>query len=112
MNLDFEVRARQAVFAWLRLLQQTYPDAIPAGPLQRGIEVEGQQLRSLGTGPGIFKPAALGAALSVMTAAPRPGEPPPYDDQWLDEARLSYAYQGTDPDFWTNRAMRLAWEHQ
>ncbi len=112
MNLEFEVRARESVFAWLRQQQQIHPDAMPAGPLQRGFEFEGHQLRLLGSGPGIFKPAALGAALSVMTAAPRPGEPPPYDDQWIDEARLSYAYQGTDPELWTNRAMRLAWEHQ
>jgi len=112
VNLEFEMRARHAVFDWLRGLQAQYPDAIPAAPLQRGITFEGQTLRLLGSGPGIFKPAALGAALSVMTAAPRSGEPPPYDDEWLDEARLSYAYQGTDPDFWTNRAMRLAWEHQ
>ena len=47
-----------------------------------------------------------------MTTAPKPGQPPPYEDRWIDEARLSYAYQGTDPDFWTNRAIRVAYEHQ
>lgn len=107
-----EIRARRAVFDWLRDLQVQHPDALPAKRLQTGVEFEGQVLRVLSSGQGIFKPAALGAALSVMTTAPKPGEPPPYEDRWIDEARLSYAYQGTDADLWTNRAMRTAWEHQ
>lgn len=63
-------------------------------------------------GLGIWKPAVLEAAISVMTTPPRPGEPPPYDDDWIDSSRLAYAYQGADPQQWTNRALRNAWQHE
>lgn len=112
MDLEFEHRVRSEVFGWLEAQQRLYPDALPARVLQAGTTVDGHQIRVLSTGQGIFKPAALTAPISVMTTAPRPGQPPPYEDRWIDEARLSYAYQGTDPSFWTNQAMRAAWEHQ
>lgn len=112
MDVEFEINARRAVFDWLLQLRAAHPDALPARALQTGIMFEGHQLRVMSSGLGIFKPAALRAALSVMTTAPKPGEPPPYEDHWIDEARLSYAYQGTDPSLWTNRSLRLAWEYE
>lgn len=112
VDVGREHRARAAAFEFLRGLQRRHPDALPARALQQGFEFEGERIRLLLSGPGICKPAALDAAISVMTTYPKPGEPPPYLDRWIDEARVSYAYQGTDPDFWQNEAMRTAWEHQ
>lgn len=112
MDLGWEHRVRAEVFQWLEQLAITHPDALPAKTLQAGIEVDGHQIRVMSSGLGIWKPAGLQAALSVMTTAPKPGHPPPYDDDWIDETRLSYAYQGDDPSLWTNRSLRLAWEHQ
>lgn len=106
------MRARAAVFEWLRGVQEQYPDAIPAEVLRVGTEIEGRRLGVMSHGLGIWKPKSLDAALSVMTTAPKPGQPPPYDDDWIDSTRLSYAYQGTDAQLWTNRALRLAGEHQ
>lgn len=112
MDLEWERRARAAVFSWLAQLQARYPDAIPAQELQMGTTVDGHRLGVMSHGLGIWKPKSLNAALSVMTTAPKPGQPPPYDDDWIDSTRLSYAYQGDDPSLWTNRALRMAWEHQ
>ena len=78
-----------------------------------GLMVDGEQIRVMSSsGQGIWKPKPIAGALSVLTAPPAPGQPPPYDDDWLDETRLAYAYERNDPDLFTNRALRLAWEHQ
>lgn len=107
-----EHAVRAAAFAFLDALTEQHPDALPAARLQRGFVWEGERVSVLGTGPGIWKPSVLDAALSIMTTAPRPGQPPPYADDWIDETRLSYAYQGSDPQFWQNRSLRAVWEHQ
>jgi putative restriction endonuclease len=112
VDVEWENRARAAVFSWLRSLQRQHPDALPGRALQNGLEFEGQSLSVLGYGPGIHKPKSLDAALSVTTRYPEPGQPPPYDDDWIDSTRLSYAYEGTDPDLWRNRAMRASWSAQ
>jgi putative restriction endonuclease len=112
VDLEWEHRVRGAAFDFLRELQRAHPDVLPARPLQQGFEVDGHRIALLGSGPGIWKPAPLAAALSFMTTAPKADEEPPYEDEWLDETRVSYAYKGTDPDDWMNRAMRTAWEHQ
>ena len=65
-----------------------------------------------GQGPGIWKPRPLDAARSILTAPPRPGDPPPYPDDWIDETQLRYAYRGHDPGFWQNEALRLAYQQR
>lgn len=112
VDLQWEHRVRTAVFAWLRRVQAAYPDAIPAAALREGTVVDGRQITVMSHGLGIWKPRVLDAAISVMTTPPKADEPPPYYDAWIDSTRLSYAYQGDDPEQWTNRALRLAWEHQ
>lgn len=112
MDLEWEGRVRAAAFTFLRELQGRYPDVLPARSLQQGFMVEGQRIGLLGSGPGIWKPRSLHAALSVMTTAPKSDEPPPYEDEWVDETRVSYAYKGEDPDDWMNCSMRAAWEYQ
>jgi putative restriction endonuclease len=107
---EHEVRA--AAFAYLDGLVERFPDAIPARPLQQGFDWHGERVSLLGSGPGIWKPRMLDAALSMMTTAPRAGQPPPYIDELSGDGRLRYAYKGTDPGFWQNRALRAAWEHQ
>ena len=107
-----EHAVRQAAFARLDELIAEHPDAVPARPLLEGFVWHGERVRLMGQGPGIWKPRPLDAALSILTAAPQPGEPPPYADDWVDETQLHYAYQGHDPDFWQNQALRLAYEHQ
>lgn len=111
MDIEWEQRVRSAAFAFVRGLQQQHPDLLPASALRHGFELDGQRIGVMSYASGIWKPRHLDAALSVMTTPPKSDEPPPYIDEWMDEARVSYAYRGDDPGLHDNRAMRLAWEH-
>lgn len=62
---------------------------------------------------GIWKPRQADAALTIVTAPPKPGKKPPYDDQVASDAGwFLYRYQGTDPTYWTNVAVRRAMEER
>lgn len=62
-------------------------------------------------GRGICKPAGLDAALSITTAFTPFGKQPPYEDLEGDDGYPRYKYEGTDPNLYTNRALRLAMEY-
>lgn len=111
-QLEREWAVRRALVACLENLQQRYPDTLPRQVLVQRIELAGVPVNLMDPARGISKPAPLAAALSVMTAPPRAGQPPPYEDRWISEDRLSYAYQGTDPTLYTNRALQVAWEYR
>ncbi|MBL4771103.1 MAG: HNH endonuclease [Planctomycetes bacterium] len=106
MDLELEHRVRAAAFAWLDEQVQTPEDLIPATALQYGFPFEGTRV-SLKTQQGIHKPRILSAALSLTS-----GHNSPYNDHFVDESTLAYRYKGTDPNDWTNRAARLAFDHQ
>jgi putative restriction endonuclease len=112
VDLDLELAVRREAFAFLRRLQEEFPDALPARRLQQGFLFHGQTVALMSHGLGIWKPRLLAAPLSVLTTAPRANQPPPYEDVLTAEGRLQYAYQGTDPELWTNRALRVAWQHR
>lgn len=80
--------------------------------LDAGFMFEGERIKFWNRQMGIWRPRQLGsagAALTIVTAPPRPGKKPPYDDQIASDAdRLIYRYQGTDPQTWTNVAVRRA----
>ncbi len=57
---------------------------------------------------GIFKPKVLDYPISIRTASPKKGEPPPYDDEIDAGGMLRYRYRGTDPNHWDNAALRRA----
>jgi putative restriction endonuclease len=61
---------------------------------------------------GIWKPAALSAALTIRTAFTPPNQPPPYEDDIGPEGMVRYKYRGTDPDQSDNRALRQAMVQQ
>ncbi len=61
-------------------------------------------------GRGIHKPQTLSAALSITTTFRAPGAKKPYDDSIGEEGLPRYKYEGTDPDLWTNQALRRAME--
>lgn len=79
--------------------------------LEGGFAFEGERVRFWNPRKGIWRPRQLGSgpALSVMTAPPRAGREPPYDDQVGSDADwFVYQYEGTEPDLWTNAAVRQA----
>ena len=80
--------------------------------LERPLLVDGQEVHMVVRGPGIIKPRQLDAALTLITASPKPGKAAPYKDEWLDDGRLLYRYRGEDPNAWDNQALRRAVELQ
>lgn len=112
-NLDFDWRLRLAAFAELKRLMERRGGAVTSEDLDAGFELGGERIRLWDPRRGIWRPRQLGrdgAALAIVTTPPRPGKAPPYDDQVASDAEwLVYRYEGTDPDHWTNRAVRRAY---
>lgn len=110
-GLDRDWQLRLAAFAELRRLADRR-GAVTSDELNAGFEFEGERIRLWDSRRGIWRPRQLGkdgAALTVVTAPPRPGKTPPYDDQVGSEADwFLYRYEGTDPGHWTNAAVRRA----
>jgi putative restriction endonuclease len=81
--------------------------------LDAGFEFEGERIRLWDPRRGIWRPRQLGrdgAALTIVTAPPRPGRVPPYDDQVGSDADwFLYRYEGADPEHWTNQSVRRAY---
>ncbi|HKS06826.1 MAG TPA: HNH endonuclease [Gemmatimonadaceae bacterium] len=107
---------REAAFARLRQLRDSKDGVtiVSAAEIAEGFVFEGERIRLGPTQQGIWKPqqlGAYGAALTIVTVAPKPGRPAPYDDQ-LDENTgfFTYKYEGTDPNNPRNRAVRRAYE--
>lgn len=105
-DLDRIVRLRAFDF----LAEQTaqHGDVLPWSVLSEGFQYDGRRVPLIGP-QGIFKPGVLPEMpLSIATAPPRRGEPPPYNDG-LDEAGLlNYRYRGTDPAHRDNVGLRRA----
>lgn len=111
-SLDLDWRLRLAAFHAIDRLRQAGEGLVTGGKLADGFEFEGQRIRFFDVRRGIWRPRQLGrdgAALALVTAPPRPGKKPPYDDQVASDADwFLYRYEGTDPDHWTNVAVRRA----
>ncbi len=112
-GLDGDWQLRLAAFARLKELADRRGGVVTADDLDQGFEFEGERLRLWDARRGIWRPRQLGtdgAALTLVTAPPKPGKTPPYDDQIGSDAEwLLYRYEGTDPDHWTNVAVRRAY---
>ena len=111
-TLDLDWRLRLAAFAVLDQLRKAGTGVVTGGRLADGFEFEGQRIRFFDVRRGIWRPRQLGkngAALAIVTAPPKPGKKPPYDDQIASDAEwFLYRYEGSDPDHWTNVAVRRA----
>jgi putative restriction endonuclease len=111
-RLDYDWRLRLAAFLELRRLASRRGGVVTVEDLNAGFECEGERIRFWDPRRGIWRPRQLGrdgAALTIVTTPPRPGRTPPYDDQIGSEADwFVYRYERTDPDLWTNQAVRRA----
>lgn len=105
-TLDHRVR-----LAAIRFLEQEtvrHGDVLPHSVLRRGFTIDDTRV-PLWSPQGIFKPAVLPEMpLTIRTAAPEEGAPPPYDDTVGPKGLLRYRYRGTDPDHRDNVGLRLA----
>lgn len=102
--MEWEERARLAVFDHLAALKDQYGEVLPRTALTAGVEFDGQRIRLIGP-QGIFKPQPFSLPLSITTVAPKPGHEPPYPDR-AEGDRLRYSYRGTDPQHRDNVGLR------
>lgn len=112
---DPDLQLRQAAVAKARELQQLFEDLVPLRVLAEGFSFEGQRISFGSFKKGIHraKEQSGPAALSLMTTAPKPGVPPPYEDH-IDEGSgvIEYRYRSGSPDQFDNRVLRAALELQ
>jgi putative restriction endonuclease len=109
---SIDQRVRTAAFAFLRQQTTLRGDVLPFSVLSREFAFEGTRVALLGP-QGIFRPAILpDMPLSITTAPPVPGRPPPYNDGMDSDGLLSYRYRGTDPAHRDNVGLRLAMQHR
>jgi putative restriction endonuclease len=104
--MEWEDRARLAVFDRLAALAERHDEVLPRAALEAGVTFGGELIRLIGP-QGIFKPRRFQLPLSITTAPPVPGREPPYPDR-AEGDRLRYAYRGTDPQHRDNVGLRWA----
>lgn len=71
IELSRDERIRLAALAQVEALRARWDDHVPAGELERGFLFEGQQIRLVGPGMGIFKPRQLGDGPITMRTSLR-----------------------------------------
>jgi putative restriction endonuclease len=103
-------QVRTAMFAHLERLSALHPEGISSAQINH-FSIGGQPLK-LVVQPGIWKPGALEAALTIRTTFTAPNQPPPYEDSIAPGGLVKYAYRGTDPNHSDNRALRTAMVQQ
>lgn len=117
LNLDLDWELRLAAFAALRRLRDREGGRVTTRGLDEGFMFQGEPIAFRNPQMGIWRPRQLanatGAALTVVTVQPRAGRPRPYDDQIAsNQDYFVYRYQGEDPNYWTNEAVRKAYQLQ
>jgi len=109
--MDPDFRVRLAAIDHLQALQVRYDDMIPRAEILRNLLVDGQPYALFNPQAGIHRPRRFrgSAALTIVTAAPSPSRPPPYDDAF-DEASgtIVYSYRDGSIESADNRALRAA----
>ncbi len=108
--VDFDERLRLAMFAHLDRISVAHPDGVPSAVINSFV-FEGAPMR-LTVQPGIWKPAALNAALTIRTTFTPVGADVPYADEVAPDGTVRYKWRGTDAQHADNRALREAMRHR
>ena len=72
----------------------------------------GQVFGLLDRQQGITKPRQIPTAISIRTTFTRPGANPPYSDKIGVDGLVRYKYKGTDPNNFSNSALRATMDHK
>ena len=108
--MEWEERARLAVFDFLASLAEVHGDVLPRSVLNAGVPFDRQVIRLLGP-QGIFKPSQFQLPLTITTVPPVPGKEPPYPDH-AEGDLLRYSYRGDDPQHRDNIGLRWAMQRK
>jgi len=110
---DFHVRL--AAIEHLHGLSRRFEDLIPRAELLRNLEVNGERYPLFNPQSGIHRPRRFrgSAALTIVTTAPKPNAPPPYEDAFdEDTGTILYSYRQGPIDSPDNRALRQSFAQQ
>lgn len=113
--VDPDLALRQAAIARARELWLAFDQIVPLTALREGFQFEGSRISFGSFQKGIHraKEQRGPAALSLMTAAPKPGREAPYPDDFDPAAGAAvYHYRAGPIDQPDNRALRAAAELQ
>ena len=103
---------RTALFAYLDELLSGSEDETLGWQQTGSFEFNGETFTIRQTrGRGISKPSGLDAAVSITTAFTPFGLQPPYEDLVGEDGYPRYKYEKTDPNIYTNRALRLCMDY-
>lgn len=108
---DVERRVRLSAFSFLESQTARRGEVLDWSVLTRTFKVGGRAVPLLGAS-GIWKPEILSLPISLTTAPPKPGQPPPYEDGVGPDGLLRYRYQGTDPANHFNAGLREVFRRQ
>jgi hypothetical protein len=100
---------RRAALDQVRELQRNHSDLIPVWALAPGFIYDGRRVSFGSFYSGIFRPKEMQgpAALCLVTAPPKSGRPPPYEDEF-DERAGRFTYRFRDARAATPAAQRQA----
>jgi putative restriction endonuclease len=108
-----EIAVREALFSHLDALVMGSADQTLNWDQTASFKFQGETFPIRQTrGGGINKPSGLEGALSITTTFTPFGKDSPYDDIEGDDGYPRYKYQGTDPNLYTNRSLRVCMEHR
>lgn len=107
MDVETEVRLRREAMAWLTVRTQDGARPISREELASDFVFDTAPFRLIPTQTGIWKPASLSAALTIVTT-----EGSPYADGVGPDGLQRYNWRGIDPQHADNRALRAAMETQ
>jgi putative restriction endonuclease len=113
--LDPDLALRQAAISRVLELRDNFDDIVPRDALLGGFHFRGERIAFSSFQKGIHRARQMhgAAALSVLTAAPKPGQPLPYEDELDEEAGvILYHYRAGSVDQADNRALAAAHELQ
>lgn len=106
-SAEDDAAVRREAMSWLAAWTNDGLDAISNEELG-DFRFRGEKFRLKDTTKGIWKPAVLPAAMSIVTTYRAPGKERPYQDEMGPDGLMRYKWQGDDPELHANRALRAA----
>jgi putative restriction endonuclease len=110
-NPTWDRVVRTAAMAWLDAQNPTGTRMFRRAEL-RACTIEDVRVPLVDVQQGIWKPATMAAALSILTTYTPPGHTPPYQDGLGPDGLHRYKYRGQNPQEAANRWARAAFEQQ
>jgi putative restriction endonuclease len=99
--MDSDLAIRNAAIEHCSALTATWGDAVPAAELTKGFAFEGQQVKLLSWGRGIFKPEQLGDGPLTLVSSLGSS----YADESLDGDAMLYDY-APESFAWANKGLK------